>query len=122
MSEHTARWLRPMTTELTEALEGVRIQARLAGDQQYVLLAETYIVALDNKTPYLSQWHPDPPMTERFIKATAVVAGLYHKGDILGVLQHTYAVLSALPGDPGSTPPEVPPPPDDSEESAQFEA
>jgi hypothetical protein len=127
MSEHSDQWAW-LEAELTETLDGVRYQAGMACSQasnqaemdrnrQYAELADiyrsaakAYIPKLASMTPHLSRWPPDPL---RFIQEAAVCRTLYHQGDIHGALQQSYALLSALPGNPGSTPPEVPPPPDD---------
>lgn len=116
MSEHSKQWPRPVTEELTKALEGVRTRARVIGNQQYAGLADVYISALVGMTPALIRQHPDPSTTEGLIRDAAVVGDLYRSGNLRGVLQKSHAAISALsslPGNPGSTPPVLPPPPDD---------
>jgi hypothetical protein len=69
----------------------------------YAVCVGTVLSAL----PYQGEWI----MSEDFLASVQEVKDLYRTQDFPGVLQQTYALLSALPGDPGAIPISVPPPP-----------
>jgi hypothetical protein len=112
MSGSPKPWHDLVLAGLQPALEGVlKHYATPAGNPRAAQVASAYIEALRTLGASLPQWEPQPHVVDQLVQTAWSVGTLYQQRNFRGVLQQSFMVLSALPGDPSAKPPTIPPPP-----------